>query len=73
MPTALEARIALHNPGQITWPEPELRRNCAQCGHYRPEGARGKGRCALVKAMHKVDGNQFVGAEAVACPQFKPV
>jgi len=73
-PTDLDKRMALHTPGQITWPEPALGKWCSQCRHFTNDGTRDKtkGRCNLVAAHsnHKTKGVLFVGQEATACPQF---
>jgi len=34
--TELAARMTLHTPGQITWPEPDLKKTCDQCQHFAP-------------------------------------
>ena len=65
--------MAKHTGGQITWPEPALGKYCDACRFYytgdtvNPE----KGRCDLVKLHGKVNGKQFKGADAIACPQFE--
>lgn len=73
--TELAARMALHTPGQITWPEPDLKKTCDQCQHFAPppDGARGEGEgvCDLVRAHQHVTGRAFYGAKATACPQFR--
>ena len=72
--TDLAARMALHTPGQITWPEPELKKTCNQCHHYGPPPngcAADKGVCGLVQAHQNVVGRVFEGAKATACPQFR--
>lgn len=73
MATPLPQRMALHMPGQITWPEPELKKYCDSCSHYRTEGAppQEKGRCWLVSAHQNAKGVRFKGAEATACPQWR--
>lgn len=70
--TDLAARMRLHVPGQITWPEPTLRLRCADCAHFlHGGGAHGKGRCDLVYLHSKVKGANFVGETAIACPQIR--
>lgn len=71
--TPLVDRMALHVAGQITWPEPLLRRTCAECQHFNTAGLKtaGKGRCNLVRGHQKTEGKAFTGANAVACPQFR--
>lgn len=75
--TPLEERMKLHKHGQITWPEPQLKRWCSDCDHFTQAGiaevtkANGRGRCGLVRAHHHSDGNLFVGTEGIACPQFR--
>ncbi len=70
--TALEIRMALHKPGQLTWPEPELGKTCADCAHFNtaPFKTAGKGRCNLVAAHQNVNGQGFDGGGATACPRF---
>ena len=71
--TPLADRMKLHKTGQLTWPEPELKRMCDQCDHFTNAGVKtpGKGRCALVRAHQNADGAVFKGAEAIACPKFR--
>lgn len=71
-PTPLPQRMALHVPGQFTWPEPLLGKTCAACAQYTTAGFKteGKGRCRLVQAHQNVAGLGFAGATAVACPKF---
>lgn len=70
--TELAARMALHLPGQVTWPEPQLRKRCEDCTHLQLfDSPAGKGRCALVMAHHKVKGANFDVSGAIACPQFR--
>lgn len=78
--TDLAARMRLHVPGQITWPEPLLGKTCADCDHFQPwgkapppEGQGQKGRCALVRGHQAVSGKLFVGADATACPKWREV
>lgn len=70
--TPLEARMKLFTKGQITWPEPVLKKHCDACRHYFKGDTDhvDKGRCDLVKCHHRANGKQFVGTEAIACPQF---
>lgn len=71
--TPLEKAMLLHQPGQITWPEPDLNLKCAACRHFYDQSkikdGTAKGRCALVKAHHKRQGVKF-RSTAIACPQF---
>ena len=73
--TELNRRIELHKPGQITWPEPDLKKYCTSCRHFGDISelkAGVKGRCGLVAKHHlKTTGIKFYGAEAIACPQFR--
>lgn len=70
--TELAARMALHLPGQLTWPEPNLRRRCEDCAHVQLfDAPAGKARCGLVMAHHKVKGAAFELGGAIACPQFR--
>lgn len=75
--TDLEQRMKLHTPGQVTWPELDTHRKCAQCDHFTTrdvsEGRQGKGygRCAKARELLKQNGAQFIGATAQACPQFR--
>lgn len=87
MSTLLESRMALHKPGQITWPEPKLGLKCDSCAHFRvivPKASAPKadappltdftgmkGICALVRAHQAVGGARFVGSEAIACPKHR--
>ena len=58
--TELAVRMALHLPGQLTWPEPNLRKRCEDCAHAQLfDAPAGKARCALVTAHHKVKGAAF--------------
>ena len=65
--------MAKHTEGQITWPEPALGKFCTACRfYYTGDTARvDKGRCDLVKLHGRVNGKQFVGSDAIACPQFE--
>lgn len=73
--TPLAERMAKHTAGQITWPEPALRKWCDGCRHFYTADTKtlGKGRCDLVKCHSngKTNGVAFVGSEAMACPQFE--
>lgn len=71
--TDLALRMKLHTPGQVTWPEPELRRFCDACDHYSTAGIKApdKGRCKMVAAHQNVAGKIFGGGEATACPLFR--
>jgi hypothetical protein len=76
-PTPLEERMALHVPGQISWPEPKLRKNCIHCRHFLTNGeARaGYGTCDLVyktsgTSKSRVTGKKFNGHNAQACMMF---
>ena len=73
-PTDLTKRMSLHKLGQITWPEPKLRKWCSQCRHFLTKDIKtaGKGRCDLVMlhANGKGQGVAFDGANAIACPKF---
>lgn len=77
MTQALAERMALHTAGQITWPDLETRKPCAVCDRFTNAGiapsrqVKGYGRCGLVKMHQKVDGAQFIGTDARACPQFR--
>lgn len=76
MTTPLPQRMALHVPGQITWPEPELKKFCDSCAHYSRRGNKAdaeKGRCYLVSAHHRVQGLFFKGADATAWPQWRRI
>lgn len=70
--TLLPQRMALHVEGQITWPEPETGKTCADCAHYSEARftTAGKGECRLVRAHQNVLGKGFPGATAIACPKF---
>jgi len=69
----LQARMALHTKGQITWPDLTQHRFCDACAHYDRAQARhpDKGRCHLVEAMHGFQGATYRGAGARACSKFK--
>lgn len=71
--TELQEKMKLHKKGQLTWPEPELKKFCDQCGHFSNAGVKtaGKGRCTLVRAHQNADGVVFLGSEAIACPKFR--
>lgn len=73
-PTDLAKRMSMHTAGQITWPEPKLRKWCSQCRHFLTKDVKteGKGRCDLVKlhANGKSQGVLFDGRNATACPKF---
>lgn len=71
-PTKLADRMALFKAGQITWPEPQVRKWCNTCVKFSTEGVKtaGKGRCVLVRAHHRADGRVFDGGEAIACPYY---
>lgn len=73
--TDLATRIALHTPGQITWPEPALQKTCADCDHFDTHNVKtaGGGRCDLVLRHQSVSGKIFIGAMATACTQFRKV
>lgn len=73
MATALAQRMALHTPGQVTWPEPELHKFCNGCANFdiSPFKTPGKGRCRLVAGHQGVAGKGFDGGGATACPQFR--
>lgn len=72
----LPARMALTQPGQITWADLNCKSNCIKCAHYRDAGKKqgkdkGKGRCFLVKVHTKKPGALFRGTSAWACPKFE--
>lgn len=70
--TDLSQRMALHVPGQITWPEPDTNATCMACAHFAPRGGgETRGRCSLVRAHQKVDGVMFAAARTTACPQIR--
>jgi len=75
MSTPLAERMKLHKPGQITWPEPELKEECISCRHYyKGDTAHvDKGRCDLVRKHDaRAIGSAFFGATATACSMFSP-
>jgi hypothetical protein len=75
MVTPLNRRIAMHIPGQITWPEPEKGAKRLDCRFFQPErtlkNGTIKGRCGLVKAHQRVDGVQFNASASTACSMFE--
>lgn len=73
MTVNLQDRMQRYTPGQVTWPDLNRDRNCAECSFFYTGDAKfkGSGRCDLVRKYHKTIGAQFRGAEAIACPKFK--
>lgn len=75
--TDLEKRMAIHTPGQVTWPKLGAHQKCTACEHFSTHDVapvrqkNGYGRCALAREMLGRDGAQFVGATAQICPQFR--
>lgn len=72
----LDARMARHISGQVTWPDLTLSASCSGCAHFADAGKKsgkdkGKGRCLLVKAHMKKSGALFHGKNAHACPKFE--
>lgn len=73
MATDLATRMRMHMPGQVTWPEPELGKTCADCAHFNTKVFKtaGRGRCVLVAGHQGVHGMGFIGGGATACPKFR--
>lgn len=74
--TDLAERMKKHTAGQVTWPEPELGKNCVTCKHYAPiEGHNptNKGSCRKVTEHQNVQGKNFAGADAIACPLYTAI
>lgn len=75
--TPLSERMGLHQPGQVTWPEPLLGKTCAECrefvGHnVSPIRAElGYGRCQMAMKVGGLWSVQFK-RDAIACGQFQP-
>lgn len=78
-PTDLSRRMSLHTPGQVTWPEPELKAKCSDCGLFRlglglsdKKKQEGFGRCgkAFEVAGKSAKPVAFIGSSAIACPQM---
>ena len=71
----LEERMLKTVPGQVTWANPELGKNCKDCKHClphpKPKPQRGD-RCDLVRVMTRKIGNSFNGSTAIACSKFEP-
>ena len=68
----LEDRMKKHTPGQITWPSLTLNQRCEACRHFDTgEERQIKGRCELVRLHQKVNGKQYNGQQAMACPKFE--
>ena len=73
--TPLPERMALHTAGQITWPEPALKKNCATCRFLDKNDSANpdKARCGLVQAHGgpKSKGVLFNFMDAIACPEHQ--
>jgi hypothetical protein len=78
--TDIGKRMSLHKEGQVTWPEPNLKRRCSQCALFTTDPKKthrnslpgGKGICLK---SYNLDRNAkpkaFHGKEAIACPQYQ--
>lgn len=67
----LEARMARHVEGQITWPAPGEMRRCTSCRFYAVTKPQKVGRCSLVKSHTKKIGKAFDGQNAFACSKLE--
>jgi len=76
--TPLDERIRLHKPGQLTWPEPKLGEQCAQCRHFTTDPREthrntlpaSKGICKGVYHRDPHARPVPFAANAIACSQF---
>ena len=73
MATALAERMRIHTPGQVTWPEPQLGKTCAECTHFITTRFKtaGKGECYLVKGHQGVAGKGFDGGGGYSLPTIQ--
>ena len=75
--TDLSDRMVLYSAGQVTWPEPSLKRKCADCRLFvrhrlsAKKWKEGRGHCKQVANMSlgRQWGVDFPGS-AIACPKF---
>lgn len=70
--TPLAERMQVTKPGQATWAEPMMNRNCTNCEHFREHhsGKEFTGTCALYQRRTK-HRKTFDGSRAKACMDWE--
>jgi hypothetical protein len=74
---ALQHRISLTRPGQVTWANPALGKSCETCAHLCNSRSKRNGEkvavCSLVKVHSRKPGKEFLVEGAVACSMWRAV